>query len=475
MSIPSEITRKVRVTQHQGGVANPGPDSSKKTSKSGTKIAENHVFPSAVERWDKFHVDLDCEIFDNVVGMLDKDLWMKMEVTRKPATEDEMVDNYFKALAALADVCTITGLSPFDVALERKVKLGEVESRPDVLIGRLEADISVFTPWLVCDAKAADKWPTMPKHFWAALTELWKVKALKTIYSAEQKPIVQFTTHLAASQLRCGILFNGFVAHFCKLDQHRALYAATPIDMSSAEFWTTLVKFINYARNQSPLVLLTLQAAATGAQDDDCDGMDDEEVDAVQVPGPGLGREYDWEGVQPLVSGGGDRAEVWILPAQGGGNVAVKAVEHAIDPDGSSRSELINEVKVYNALRERGGSQEFIAEFVASGKLPGGRRSGIVTKFAGQSIDKWPPGNNADLLEMYHKASSALKRLHESGFMHGDVAVRNFVMEKDTKKVRVIDLGRAYARDDESNPELEMAELKDDFERAFPGMFDSLM
>jgi tRNA A-37 threonylcarbamoyl transferase component Bud32 len=62
--------------------------------------------------------------------------------------------------------------------------------------------------------------------------------------------------------------------------------------------------------------------------------------------------------------------------------------------------------------------------------LLGGRKSGIVTKFASKSIDRWQPESTVDVSEIHHKVRDALKRLHKSGFMHGDVTLRNFLMER---------------------------------------------
>jgi hypothetical protein len=483
------------MTEHKGGAPpETDPDPSKHTStsttKSGTAITESHFCPSQVVVWKNFKTDISDRALDRKVkkknGFDPDTVKVRLKFIREPGNEDEMVDNYFATMSSLADICTkeelVELLVPFDLALERKVKYGDVQSRPDLLVGVLSQteDGKIMNPWLVAEAKAEDVWPTTPERLWDSLPDLWKCMPSTAMYSFEQKPMVQLTTHMAASKKSCGLLFNGIVAHFCKLDKNLKLASIGPFDMQSPEFWMSLLKFIKYAKAQKPLeVPIELKAAAAatgGAQDDD---VDDADADTVQVPGPGVGSEYDWEGVQPLFCGGGDRPEVWIIrPEQGqgqgqGGRVVVKAVDHAEDPECTLRSEIAREVDVYNALRSKSNviEQDFIPELVASGKLPGVPRSGIVTRYAGASINRWEPKDKAEAIEVRDKAIGALKRLHEHGFMHGDVALRNFVIDEESKKVRVIDLGRASEIHAETKPELEIECVEEDFREAFPQYF----
>jgi hypothetical protein len=55
---------------------------------------------------------------------------------------------------------------------------------------------------------------------------------------------------------------------------------------------------------------------------------------------------------------------------------------------------------------------------------------------------------------------------------HGDVALRNFVIDEESKKVRAIDFGQASEINQESKPALEIKHVNDHFVEAFPKYFD---
>jgi RIO-like serine/threonine protein kinase len=160
-----------------------------------------------------------------------------------------------------------------------------------------------------------------------------------------------------------------------------------------------------------------------------------------------------------------DRPQVWLIELEDR-DVVVKAVHPKMDPDCCLRSELADEVKVYKAI----GKQDFIPEFVAEGKLSDRERSAIVTSFAGESINNWKHKDKAEAIEVRDKTIGALKRLHEHEFEHGDVALRNFLIDNE-RKVRVIDLGQAYMIDAESKPELEIEYIEQNFSEAYTQYF----
>jgi hypothetical protein len=89
------------------------------------------------------------------------------------------------------------------------------------------------------------------------------------------------------------------------------------------------------------------------------------------------------------------------------------------------------------------------------------------SRWVGVSIDNWKPKDKAEAIAARDNAIGALKGLHEHGFEHGGVALRNFVIDEESKKVR-----RAYQINQASKPELEIACVKKGFSQAFPQSFD---
>jgi hypothetical protein len=489
MVVPSSINRRVAdVPSRSAAPKELAAYSHASSKRSSTSIPHRHYCPVGVVDWCSWRKEL--EKFKPGVTRLNN-VEMHVEgLVQNPIDERDMASNWYKVFSELGRACHTAGLVTYDLAPECVVRDdNSVKAKPDITIGIFESVKGKkglveekFRAIFPSEAKAVDKWPALPANPSGSLTiplpDVWKIEPQRAKYSHEQMAIVQLVTQMCAIKRSCGSLFNGFSAYFCKLDENGVLHAAGPFDMTSSIFFQTFVSFVkfSFAQDAWSEVPEVLKAAATGAQDDDMDRTGDGEDIGVEVPGPGLGREYDCENYQIMLNEGAEgRPQVWLrrigVEAEKGETVAVKAVDHDMDHDGSLRSELVNEINVYQRL-ENSGTHDFIPEFVGSGKLPGGDRSAIVTKFAGGGIDMWKPKDKAEALDVQRKAQDALTSLHDHGFMHGDVALRNFVMDEDNRKVRVIDLGRSYEVNEVSKPEIEIEALKSEFRSSFPQFFD---
>jgi hypothetical protein len=438
------------------------------TKRSSTALGKNYYVPSDVVVWTSFVNDMAK--FDVHVDMIaDVDISID-KLKRNPAEEKDMSRNVYLALGQLGVACFKTKLVKLHLLWEQDVVDDNgVKGRPDITAGVRMGDDQKFFPKIMLEAKGDDNWPGEGVAD-EPLAHIWAVQPSRGAkFSFDQKPIIQLTTQMRVTEVCCGFIFNGNVAHFCKLDPTGCLHAAGPFYMHTADFWKTLVIFIRFSFAKGPWVgTLKMRAAASGAQDDNkkrtAGGGEDIVVD---VPGPGLAKEYCRENYQNMLNEGAEgRPQVYLRRVKNQ-DVAVKAVDHDMDRDGSLRSELVNEIIVYETLGKN-GTHDFIPEFVGSGKLAGGDTSAIATKFAGDPIDMWKPKDKLEATEVQGKALDALKSLHAHGFLHGDVALRNFVIDGDSKKVRVIDLGRSHKVDEVSKPELEIEALKSEFHDSFP-------
>jgi serine/threonine protein kinase len=105
------------------------------------------------------------------------------------------------------------------------------------------------------------------------------------------------------------------------------------------------------------------------------------------------------------------------------------------------RKELDEEIHIYEKLQDL--QNDVIPELLFGGHLVGGKYA-IATSDAGVTLENWKP-TTADARAtglIVEDALLKLDRLHKSGYLHGDVELRNVVVNKNGK-VNFIDLGCA--------------------------------
>ena len=111
------------------------------------------------------------------------------------------------------------------------------------------------------------------------------------------------------------------------------------------------------------------------------------------------------------------------------------------DKDFEGVASLEHEANMYNQLVDMWG--RYIPSKVFSGPMAIGR-SGLATTYEGQSLDSNALDFDLSKTELKNKATIvALQALHNHGVLHGDIALRNIVVNPDTRSVKLIDIGSA--------------------------------
>lgn len=118
----------------------------------------------------------------------------------------------------------------------------------------------------------------------------------------------------------------------------------------------------------------------------------------------------------------------------------IKVVETPKDEEGS---ELLNyEAGIYTKLRGLWGRH--IPNMIYAGPISLARNVLAIT-YEGKSLDRlqdWSQlGMSKD--ELKRKAEKAVEEVHKLGVLHGDVALRNIVVDPKRKSLRLIDFGNA--------------------------------
>jgi hypothetical protein len=101
---------------------------------------------------------------------------------------------------------------------------------------------------------------------------------------------------------------------------------------------------------------------------------------------------------------------------------------------------LDREAKMYEELSDLWGTA--IPSVVYTGPITLGR-SALAITYEGQSLDRLQLDDIMARQELKRKACDALTALHQRGVVHGDLALRNIVVNPATKSVKLIDLGSA--------------------------------
>jgi len=138
----------------------------------------------------------------------------------------------------------------------------------------------------------------------------------------------------------------------------------------------------------------------------------------------------------------------------------MKLVDAYKDPAGADL--LRHEENTYMALKDLWGLA--LPSLVGSGRVSLGREMLAIT-YEGKSLDRIDNVlTEKQLTTLKEKARASLAKLHERGYLHGDIAARNIVYDSGRDTVRLIDLGLAAKAESPAEHEAELQQLDDVFE-----------
>lgn len=117
-------------------------------------------------------------------------------------------------------------------------------------------------------------------------------------------------------------------------------------------------------------------------------------------------------------------------------DAVVKIMEGTKNREGVE--ELENESEIYSKLSDLCG--DAIPNMIYSGRLENNNRPILAVSYEGTTLE-----DNYDMVSpvTYKKAKEALEKIHRKGVAHGDIALRNIVVN-DSGDVKLIDFGHAY-------------------------------
>jgi hypothetical protein len=170
-----------------------------------------------------------------------------------PSNENQVSSNRFKLLVGLSIACNTAEVASFSVSPEKARQY----TRADIAVGNYEkkGKEEMLNVKLALEAKAEHSWPK--EELQNSLSKSWAKTARKSgnemKLSVEQKPIVQLTTQMCGACCSNGVLFNGKLAYFCKLDKDGVLHATKPLDIESPNFIKVLLAFVMFAMAQPDL------------------------------------------------------------------------------------------------------------------------------------------------------------------------------------------------------------------------------
>lgn len=105
-----------------------------------------------------------------------------------------------------------------------------------------------------------------------------------------------------------------------------------------------------------------------------------------------------------------------------------------------------------------------LPSLVGSGRVSLGRDMLAIT-YEGRSLDRINTVFTENQLKtLREKARASLMKLHERGFLHGDIAARNIVYDSERDAVRLIDLGLAEKDGTSAKYRAELEQIDDIFE-----------
>lgn len=133
-------------------------------------------------------------------------------------------------------------------------------------------------------------------------------------------------------------------------------------------------------------------------------------------------------------------------------DAVVKIMEGTKNREGAE--ELQNEAEIYTKLSDLCG--DAIPNMIYSGRLENGNRPILAVSYEGTSLE-----DNYDMVSpiTYQKAKHALEKIHEKGVAHGDIALRNIVIN-DNGDVKLIDFGHAYKLKRKEAQSIKVSELE---------------
>jgi hypothetical protein len=274
-------------------------------------------------------------------------------------------------------------------------------------------------------------------------------------------PLTQIFVYSCAMQSRYCVLTTGQYTWFIQrrdadLDISRG-FQPSDTNPSLAQAWVTFVNLAVTNREKVPspehakqFVTMLVgkrdksakQGAATRArnkakkQASSCGGSstcDGGASDSTQLPLESISCDFSpTESYGPLNHGVAYRNRIH------GFDSVIKIVDASKDSDGEAGLE--READMYEELSDLWGKT--IPSMVFSGPISLGRYS-LATTYEGKSLDDPLLDVRMGRNELKRKACDALKTLHQHGMLHGDVALRNVVVDPATKSVKLIDLGSA--------------------------------
>mmetsp|Transcript_18838 Transcript_18838/g.33447 ORF Transcript_18838/g.33447 Transcript_18838/m.33447 type:complete len:641 (+) Transcript_18838:295-2217(+) len=326
---------------------------------------------------------------------------------------------------------------------------------------------SIETPLFPVEAKAPGKYaPTTPNDMAAH----W--------YDSEvpdRSPITQVYIYSCAMQSRYCVLTTGRYTWFMEREEGvlNVSRAFQPSDLtpSLAQAWVTFVGLANSnptskveetakgfptkfkrdreaareeaAEKRAERALKRARTTSSLSQMD----SDEEIADLTQLPLEELSCDFSpIESYGPLTHGVAHRNLIHGLDS------VIKIVDANKDVEGAEGLEY--EASMYEELRDLWGSA--IPNLVYAGPLTLGRSSLAIT-YEGQSLDRKQLELGMSKDELKRKACDALEALHQRGVVHGDVALRNIVVDPATKSVKLIDLGASSKVDPGASGQAELA------------------
>ena len=143
-----------------------------------------------------------------------------------------------------------------------------------------------------------------------------------------------------------------------------------------------------------------------------------------------------------------------------GYDAVMKLVDAYKDPAGADL--LRHEEKTYMELKDLWST--VLPSLVGSGRVSLGREMLAIT-YEGQSLDRVGDVFTQEQLKtLKRKARESLAKLHERGYLHGDVAARNIVYDSKRDSVKLIDLGLSSKAGSSSDYQDELRQIDDVFD-----------
>lgn len=314
----------------------------------------------------------------------------------------------------------------------------------------IDADFHISEVWVKPDlVLGVKKTPKLTLEFkkgwaWTDSERLNLAQILKSEKKAGQKAIIaQSIAQMSACRTKFGMLTTGnvFFLQRRQHDEEKEKVLTYKVRQGKKGWHQKLALFCfnaYMAEAMPPGFPPKMRARASGEGDLDPHD-DDEEVD------PCLARamKYDFSRDSTVVTGDGYITGYAWRKSVDGRRVVVKAGEvYKSTKTHLERREMMSrEIKVHEEMQKVLGA-DVIPRLEYHGPLLYGRMA-IATTDAGTSLSQWSAPDIATAIEVGKEAVRKLDRVHQAGYVHGDIALRNFAVD-DKGCVRVLDLGNTW-------------------------------